>query len=109
MWLCSSSTSIIEDLDPSAHLDILTIRRQQEPAGGWIEKQQAGCKKNAQLTLSPTHNLKHGARNGPRKQGAGHRWFDNGLNGRGIDSINWRKQPAAEIRVMGQNHHHEAG
>jgi hypothetical protein len=26
MWLCSSSTSIIEARDPSAHLDILTIR-----------------------------------------------------------------------------------
>jgi hypothetical protein len=26
MWLCSSSTFIIEDRDPSAHLDILTIR-----------------------------------------------------------------------------------
>ena len=26
MWLCSSSTSIIEDRDPSAHLDILTLR-----------------------------------------------------------------------------------
>jgi hypothetical protein len=26
MWLCSSSTSIIEDRDPSTHLDILTIR-----------------------------------------------------------------------------------
>src|SRR6516164_11804782 len=27
MWLCSSSTSIIEDRDLSAHLNILTIRR----------------------------------------------------------------------------------
>src|SRR6516162_1871143 len=26
MWLCSSSTSIIEDRDLSAHLNILTIR-----------------------------------------------------------------------------------
>ena len=26
MWLCSSSTSIIEDRGPSAHLNILTIR-----------------------------------------------------------------------------------
>src|SRR5262244_619877 len=26
MWLCSSSTSIIEDRDSSTHLDILTIR-----------------------------------------------------------------------------------
>jgi hypothetical protein len=25
MWLCSSSMSIIEDRDPSVHLDILTI------------------------------------------------------------------------------------
>ena len=26
MWLCSSSMSIIEDPDPSVHLDILTAR-----------------------------------------------------------------------------------
>jgi ATP-dependent DNA ligase len=26
MWLCSSSTSIIEDRDPSTHLNILTTR-----------------------------------------------------------------------------------
>ena len=25
MWLCSSSMSIIEDRDPSVHLDILTV------------------------------------------------------------------------------------
>jgi hypothetical protein len=30
MWLCSSSTSIIEDLDPSTHLNILTVRRPAE-------------------------------------------------------------------------------
>jgi hypothetical protein len=39
MWLCSSSTSIIEDRDLSAHLHILTIRSPFYPqSNGKIER-----------------------------------------------------------------------
>src|SRR5215469_17384575 len=40
MWLCSSSTSIIEGPDSSAHLDILTIRAvcQRSGNGAWPER-----------------------------------------------------------------------
>jgi hypothetical protein len=33
MWLCSSSTSIIEDRDPLRHLNILTRRHTEQDAG----------------------------------------------------------------------------
>src|SRR6516165_9870159 len=48
MWLCSSSTSIIEDRDLSAHLNILTIR----PSIEMIDSSQRTAVAGEPITLS---------------------------------------------------------
>jgi chromosome segregation ATPase len=54
MWLCSSSTSIIEDRDLSAHLNILTIRAQFHSALSGAATKEFG---NVQGTLEATRQM----------------------------------------------------
>jgi hypothetical protein len=55
MWLCASSTSIIENRDLLAHLNILTIRADAQFPRQWVLPRNAAIATTATARLQPAN------------------------------------------------------